>query len=439
VVAALSVRPAHAADGPAATEAAEYWFEMSVAAGGHAFTKNHGLGRDTGDPPEQSPANSGVLGARLGVHFSQYATLEVEGLGSSTHTRNDAANMWVFQYAAQVAIYPFGRTTVQPFLLLGYGALASVVNDPSVIPDDQDGMARAGLGVKVNLGQRWGLRLEGRVLSPLAFAAKVAPVGDETGYGGPDFQGLASLTFDFGRVEKRIVFKEKVVLKDVSDADPDHDGIAGDADKCPKVAEDVDGFEDDDGCPDHDNDNDGIPDAQDKCPNKPENKNGIEDDDGCPEEDPDGDGFLGDADKCPNEPETKNGYQDKDGCPDELPPEVRRFSGVIPGINFRNRSAILVPSSFAILDRAFAMLKEHPEISVEIAGHTDSRGRAAFNRDLSRRRAESVRSYLVKKGISPARLTAVGYGKDSPLATNKTARGRATNRRTEFRIIWEAE
>jgi OmpA-OmpF porin, OOP family len=102
--------------------------------------------------------------------------------------------------------------------------------------------------------------------------------------------------------------------------DADNDGIPDELDKCPSIAEDKDGFQDDDGCPDFDNDNDGIYDAQDKCPNEPEDKDGFQDDDGCPDLDNDRDGIPDSLDACPNEPETINGYKDTDGCPDEVPP-----------------------------------------------------------------------------------------------------------------------
>ena len=100
------------------------------------------------------------------------------------------------------------------------------------------------------------------------------------------------------------------------DADNDGDGIADGNDECPNEPEDKDGFQDDDGCPERDNDNDGIPDAADKCPNDAEDTDGFEDDDGCPDQDNDGDGFPDAKDKCPNDAETVNGFDDDDGCPD---------------------------------------------------------------------------------------------------------------------------
>ncbi len=101
------------------------------------------------------------------------------------------------------------------------------------------------------------------------------------------------------------------------DVDNDGDAIPDDADKCPGDPEDIDGFDDTDGCPDNDNDKDGLPDVSDRCPDKAENVNGFEDEDGCPDvPDTDADGVIDSEDKCPKEPEDTDGFQDTDGCPD---------------------------------------------------------------------------------------------------------------------------
>jgi OmpA-OmpF porin, OOP family len=102
--------------------------------------------------------------------------------------------------------------------------------------------------------------------------------------------------------------------------DPDEDGIVQDADKCPSIPEDMDSFEDDDGCPEFDNDNDGFFDPQDACPNSPEDYDGFRDDDGCLDDDNDKDGIPDSVDICKNNPETVNSFKDDDGCPDEIPP-----------------------------------------------------------------------------------------------------------------------
>jgi outer membrane protein OmpA-like peptidoglycan-associated protein len=215
------------------------------------------------------------------------------------------------------------------------------------------------------------------------------------------------------------------------DLDNDGDGIPDVEDRCPNDPEDFDGFEDGDGCPDvmQDSDDDGIPDDMDKCPLKPEDLDGFQDEDGCPDLDNDLDGILDVDDQCPNEPETFNGYMDEDGCPDERPIE-QKF--ILRGINFESGSAALTPDSYSILDQVVKSLMAYPEVRVEIRGYTDSVGSWEYNLDLSQRRANSVREYLKNSGIMPDRIEAKGYGEADPIASNKSASGRAENRRIEF-------
>ena len=111
------------------------------------------------------------------------------------------------------------------------------------------------------------------------------------------------------------------------DLDRDKDGIHNDIDACPNVPEDLDGFQDEDGCPDPDNDGDGILDGDDQCPNQAEDFDNFQDEDGCPDPDNDGDGILDAADRCPNQAETFNDFQDDDGCPDEAPVSDRDRDG----------------------------------------------------------------------------------------------------------------
>jgi OOP family OmpA-OmpF porin len=118
-----------------------------------------------------------------------------------------------------------------------------------------------------------------------------------------------------------------------------------------------------------------------------------------------------------------------------VPAEVKKFTGVIEGINFKTGSADILPGSYVILDRALKVLQDYPDVNLEISGHTDNRGKADYNRDLSQRRADSVKTYFVQRGIASTRLQSIGYGPTRPIADNKTQSGRATNRRTEFRLI----
>jgi OOP family OmpA-OmpF porin len=108
---------------------------------------------------------------------------------------------------------------------------------------------------------------------------------------------------------------------------------------------------------------------------------------------------------------------------------------VLKGVNFANNSAQLTRESTVILDEVAVSLNKRSDVRAEVAGHTDDRGDANYNRSLSQRRAESVRSYLVSKGVDASRLTARGYGEDSPVADNKTSAGRAENRRVELRRL----
>ncbi|MBX5482043.1 MAG: OmpA family protein [Myxococcaceae bacterium] len=255
------------------------------------------------------------------------------------------------------------------------------------------------LGARARFFGRWGVELSvGR------------GIGVQSGYGHPDFRVMAGLRYDFE-------FRDR-----------DGDGVADDVDGCPDVPEDNDGFEDDDGCPDPDNDRDGVLDVEDACPDLP----GARELDGCP--DRDGDEVPDNIDRCPDQA----GPAENEGCPFtgppfvELEPERLRLKA---NVLFETGQARIRPQSFAILDEVARVLKEHPEVGpVTIEGHTDNRGGAAYNRDLSTRRARAVLEYLVRKGIDRKRLRAKGYGEDSPIAPNDTPLGRAKNRRVEFTL-----
>ena len=218
------------------------------------------------------------------------------------------------------------------------------------------------------------------------------------------------------------------------DLDDDKDGIEDEDDACRLEAEDKDGFEDNDGCPDDDNDGDGILDKDDTCRDKPEDEDGFEDIDGCPELDNDGDGFMDTEDDCTNAPETWNSYLDKDGCPDVIPEDLREFAGAIPAIQFQVNSAVLLRTAKPLLDKAARALNRYPELAVEIQGHASSDGDDDKNLRLSQDRTETVREYLIARGVDPDRLRARGYGETQPVASNETEEGRKANRRVEFKL-----
>lgn len=155
--------------------------------------------------------------------------------------------------------------------------------------------------------------------------------------------------------------------------------------------------------------------------------------------DTDGDGVMDAQDKCPQQGETINGFQDQDGCPDEKPitkePLKKGQKFILENVEFEFNSAELKPGVFQSLESAAQTMVDHPKLIVEISGHTDNIGKAKYNQELSLRRAESVKRYLVNKGIEAARIQTRGYGKTQPIVSNKTEEGRAKNRRIEFKIL----
>ncbi|KIG13021.1 OmpA/MotB [Enhygromyxa salina] len=179
--------------------------------------------------------------------------------------------------------------------------------------------------------------------------------------------------------------------------------------------------------PEPDPDKDGVAGSSDKCPGEP----GLPPD-GCPLRDADQDGVLDPDDACPEQRECVNGFDDLDGCPDVLPADLAEVIGVIEGLEFPPDKWDIEPASRPVLDRLAGVLARYPTIELEIAGHIDERAPQLRRRQPSRRRAEAVRDYLIRQGIEPQRLRAVGYGPDVPIADNRTAEGRALNRRVEI-------
>lgn len=179
--------------------------------------------------------------------------------------------------------------------------------------------------------------------------------------------------------------------------DSDHDGIRNGEDECPYAAEDADGFQDRDGCPEADNDRDGVPDDDDECPDQA-------------------------------------GPRRNDGCPERGHVVFRHGRLVIFGkVFFETGSARIQKRSSVLLDQIAAAVREHPEVGrIRVEGHTDNVGPPAMNLRLSRERAESVRDALVARGVRRDRLRTEGYGESHPVAPNRTRAGRAKNRRVEF-------
>lgn len=141
-------------------------------------------------------------------------------------------------------------------------------------------------------------------------------------------------------------------------------------------------------------------------------------------------------DGCPDAPETINGYRDSDGCPDDVPPELAAFTGVLDGVRFAIDKDQLTPDSFPALDRIAAALQQHPDVQIEIQGHSDARSEVdQYSRCLTCRRADAIERYLIHRGIEAPRLRSVGYGESRPIDSNKTEAGRRRNRRVEIYLL----
>ncbi len=269
-----------------------------------------------------------------------------------------------------------------------------------------------------------------RVVLGLGYFDQTPPVVDSDGDGLPDADDVCPKA-----PEDRDGFQD---ADGCPDLDNDLDGVPDARDACPNRPEDLDGFEDENGCPDPDNDQDGLLDANDHCPSAAEDMDGFEDTDGCPDPDNDQDGVLDGADRCPTEPETVNGYKDDDGCPDrkiEVKITQQRLEVLAP-VFFDFDKDTIKAESLDVLDAVADALKTHPDIKIQVAGHTDTRGSDAYNDALSQARTEAVVRYLVQTGgVAADRLVPKGYGKRQPLVDPTTDGADAKNRRVEFVII----
>ncbi len=206
----------------------------------------------------------------------------------------------------------------------------------------------------------------------------------------------------------------------VNNADSDRDGVYDGSDNCPGTPAEIE--VDEHGCPrviNTDSDGDGVFDDKDNCPDTPPGT--VVDGFGCHKAnlmDGDGDGVLDDQDVCPDTP--KDAIVDKRGC------------WVVQGVQFDYKKWDVRPRFNSNLDNVENILKTNPELIIRIEGHTDDIGSMDYNLNLSSKRAQSIKDYLVGKGIDEWRITTIGLGYTQPIADNDTPEGRALNRRAEI-------
>lgn len=399
---------------------------------------------------------SPMWGLRVAYFFMPWLGAEAELNMILTETKMSHGKAQIYGGRVQVMLqYP--TKLVVPYIAFGDG-FDHISSEPTVLGTDTDFPIHIGAGVRFLVHRSITLRLDGRLLRApsaqppytlnaslgefmlgLSFRPSQGPSESRPPPPPPptDIDGDGVLD----DTDKCPNEPEDVDLFDdgdgCPDADNDRDGLSDAVDKCPRDAEDKDGFQDDDGCPEKDNDSDSVVDAQDKCPLEAEDKDGFNDLDGCPEPDNDKDGYPDTADKCPNEAEVINGVDDEDGCPDRgnalVVVSSDRFELFEP-IVFKKTA--IDKKSFNMLGQIGAQLRAHPEIvKLRISVHVQPTKKAKVDQQLSEKRANAVRDWLVKYGIDTARLELKGMGGTSPLVPAKQKGSKAINERVDLIIV----
>lgn len=396
-------------------------------------------------PRDQVPQSSFAFGGRVGVKVLELAEgsflsprlwIEGEFRAALSRTEGNPARMRA-SYGAPILgghlhglMELFGDRDFSPFAVVGV-ATESVVSDSPFITNDTDLAAYWGVGARFAMAKHVGLRTDFRhVMAPGRVDLTAHAIEFNIG-------GYFEFAVGTGRVEvfRQIQHVDVVPPPPPEPKDSDGDGINDPDDACPNQAETLNEIDDSDGCPEYDTDGDGMLGSRDACPDAAEDVDGFEDNDGCPDTDNDGDGQSDQVDQCPSEAETINGFEDDDGCPDELPAALQSFTGVIDGIAFDSGKAKIRASARKPLDKAAAILNEYPSVRIRVSGHTDNTGSRDANLALSLERCESVKAYLVTRGVDASRIETQGVGPDRPIADETSAAGRAKNRRIEFEVI----
>jgi outer membrane protein OmpA-like peptidoglycan-associated protein len=378
--------------------------------GPRIFSQKSALGYIDGEPAHPMLENGVALGARVARRFGLpwlYPELELAFCPTKTTTPMGAipADIYWFDPRVQLRFELLPQRRFQPFLVVGAGAPIAVSSARMTLNSGVIAEGYGGGGIRLDTNKGFTMRFDARVSiipgeNPPLVSAEV-----EIGIG---------IEFQLGRKHAKtpeVVPPDKV--------EPDRDG-------------------------------DGIPDAIDKCPDRPEDMDGFEDTDGCPDIDNDGDHVLDIADKCQTQPETINGFEDDDGCPDTVPPDVTALEGTIEGLIYAEGETAVRDSARPHIQKIAKVMTDHPSIRVVLVGHTDDQEAKAFATpvegqpppdvgaiavQLSHGRAEAVRQALVAAGIPQGRIVVDGVGPEDPVSDNKTAKGRLANRRVELKLF----
>jgi outer membrane protein OmpA-like peptidoglycan-associated protein len=376
--------------------------QLGVFFGPRLFSDDSLLGYIDDAPAHPTLASSVELGFRAGRPFLPWLVPEVELAIAPTHTNPTVpmsvqASVFWMEPRVHLRFELLPGKRVMPFILAGGGSAIALSSAQKTYSSDLLGDGYVGGGVRIDTFKGFSFRADARV--------SIVPGVDHAIT--PELDISVGIVFHVG--EKRRGASEA----SGPIADKDGDGIPDDKDQCPDRAEDKDGFQDQDGCPDIDNDNDRVLDI---------------------------------ADKCPVVPETYNGFQDEDGCPDTVPAEVDALKGTLEGLIYAEGETQVRESAQPTMKKIADALAKQPSVKIVLVGHTDNheakqfatpdqQDLSALSADLSRARAESVRIELVKLGVNSGRITVEGHGADEPVSDNDTPRGRLANRRVELKLF----
>ena len=380
---------------PAGADPSARWW---IVPGGQALWPSPDLGLE-----DNALGPGAIAGLRLSPTWAlegrvHYAKLDpASGTGTETALWRGEGNLTYFIAPDQ---------GFSPYLTGGVGT-AGFSRGPL---DGHEFAWNAGIGFLVRFNEKLALRVDGRSVS-LRHPVEASSEWLESG------EIFAGLSIGFG-------------AKQSETADSDRDGVPDRLDRCPNTPHGA--RVDAEGCP-LDSDGDGVWDGIDECPRTPA---GVRvDARGCPK-DSDGDGVWDGIDECPGTPAGAN--VDKRGCTVSAKERELIETGMIrlENVYFDTGKSTIRSESHAPLDEVAGILNKYDDLKIEIGGHTDARGDAAYNQTLSEARAKAVRDYLISKhNLSGSRFSSTGYGESKPVASNDTESGMSKNRRVEFKVL----
>ncbi len=383
--------------------------------GPRIFSNSALLGYNYDESGHPDLVNSIGFGARVGKPFGvPFLVPEAELIIVPTKTTTvmdvNTSVVWIEpRVNLRVDMLPGRR--VNPFIVIGGGAPIALSSARKTFNSGITGEGYVGAGMRFDSGKGFVMRVDARI-SALPSAQELGLIG---GY--VNLEGDINFGIEFSPGKPRRPSGDEKVATGGPPPDKDEDGIADASDKCPDRAEDIDNFEDGDGCPDIDND---------------------------------GDRVLDIADKCPTDLETLNGFADDDGCPDTVPQDVADLRGSIEGLLYAEGETAVRDSATKFLHKIATVMGANPSIRVVLVGYTDDREAKAFATpvagqpepdvttiatDLAKARAEAVRQAMVAIGIPSGRIVVDGVGPEDPVADNSTAKGRLANRRVEIKLF----